>query len=138
MFLGNGIFALATLVLMAYCVFDVIRTEDSSVQNLPKLLWLLLVIFLPVIGGVAWLLLGRPARGSWRLDSAAPRQLPERPTAPTGHPEPPVNRSDHQARREDALRRYEEERAEELKRREEELRKREEELRRREEKLGDA
>ena len=137
MFLGNGIFALATLVLMAYCVFDVIRTDDSSVQNLPKLLWLLLVIFLPVIGGVAWLLLGRPARGSWRLDSAAPRQLPE-PPAPTGHPEPPVNRSDHQAKREDALRRYEEERAEELKRREEELKKREEELRRREEKLGDA
>lgn len=45
---------------LLYCILDVVLTAEDRVKNLPKLVWLLLVVLLPVIGGVAWLLAGRP------------------------------------------------------------------------------
>lgn len=120
MFAELGIIELAVIALWAYCVFDCIRTDDSMVQNLPKIIWLLIVILFPPIGPLAWLLLGRPARGEWRLrTNAGPRPARDVPPPPVADPRPSA--ADHQARREEALRRYEEER--EAKRREEERRK---------------
>ena len=132
MFVGGGIFGLAILALWAYCIFDVISTDESRIQNLPKMFWLLIVIFVPTIGSLAWLLLGRPSGAHWRPGSTAPRSAP--PPPPTlGLPERQIAPEDHNAKREEALRRYHAEREAELRRREEELRRREEELRRREE-----
>jgi len=59
---GGGLFAFAILALWIYCILDVIATNESVVRNLPKIVWLLVVIFLPTIGSIAWLLLGRPER----------------------------------------------------------------------------
>lgn len=52
--------AVVELLLLVYCVLNVITTPEDQVRNLPKLLWLVLVIALPLIGGVAWLVAGRP------------------------------------------------------------------------------
>jgi hypothetical protein len=57
-----GLLAIVELVLLVYCVLDVIRTPDVACRNLPKLLWLVLVIVFPLVGGIAWLTLGRPGR----------------------------------------------------------------------------
>jgi hypothetical protein len=54
------------LILLVYCVLNVITTPEHQVRNLPKLLWLVLVIVLPLIGGIAWLVAGRPIRGQTR------------------------------------------------------------------------
>ena len=54
------ILGLALLAFWLYCLFDVITTPEESVRNLPKILWLIVVIFLPDLGGIAWFLLGRP------------------------------------------------------------------------------
>jgi hypothetical protein len=51
------------LILLVYCVLNVITTPEEQVRNLPKLLWLVLVIILPLIGGIAWLVAGRPVSG---------------------------------------------------------------------------
>ena len=51
---------LVELVLLVYCVLNIITTPESEVRNLPKLVWLLLVLVLPLIGGIAWLVAGRP------------------------------------------------------------------------------
>lgn len=54
---------IAVLVLIALYIsfiIDVIRTPAVNVRSLPKALWLLLVIILPVVGGVLWFLFGRP------------------------------------------------------------------------------
>jgi len=59
---GYGLMWLATLCLMVYCVLNVITTPESEVRNLPKTAWLLLCLFFPVVGGVAWLVAGRPVR----------------------------------------------------------------------------
>ncbi|MCW2543909.1 MAG: hypothetical protein JWM40_1461 [Frankiales bacterium] len=52
--------ALIGLCLLVYCLLNVITTPPESCRNLPKLVWLLLVIFFPLVGGVAWLVAGRP------------------------------------------------------------------------------
>jgi hypothetical protein len=54
------ILGLALLAFWLYCLFDVITTREESVRNLPKILWLMVIVLLPVIGGMAWFLLGRP------------------------------------------------------------------------------
>jgi len=66
---GDGIVALALLVLWIFCILDVISTEDVLCRNLPKYVWLLIVIILPDIGSIAWLLLGRPVGAGFRLGS---------------------------------------------------------------------
>ena len=122
------LFTVAMLAFWAYCVFDVIRTPDGTTENLPKMLWLIIVILLGPIGSLAWLLLGRPRKASFSLRS--PSATAELPPAPM--PPPPRRDEDYHRKREDALRRYHAEREDELRKKEEELHRREEELRKRE------
>lgn len=137
MFLGGGIFGLALIVLWAYCIYDVIRTDEKSVQNLPKMIWLLIVIVIPSIGSIAWLLLGRPSAAALRPGARLARSRPEAPP-PTAPIEQGMSGEEHQAKREEALRKYNEEREAKLREQEEQLRRREEELRRRETEDGPA
>ena len=53
-------FGLAFFALWVWAVLDVIATDRVLIRNLDKMVWLLLVIFLPTVGAVAWLALGRP------------------------------------------------------------------------------
>jgi hypothetical protein len=128
----GGLGLIIELGLLVFCVFDIISTDDSRIQNLPKIVWLLIVIFLPIIGGLAWLLLGRPSNAELRPGSTRERRYNAPPAAPPpGLPErPPVSSEDHNARREETLKRYYEEREQEIRKREEDLRRREEEFRR--------
>ena len=61
----GGVLSLVLLGLWIFGIFDVITTESSSVRNLPKLAWVLLVIIIGPIGAGAWLFLGRPHRQEW-------------------------------------------------------------------------
>ena len=60
MLYGGGVLALVEVVLLVYCVLNIITTPEGEVRNLPKLLWLVLVVVLPLVGGIAWLVAGRP------------------------------------------------------------------------------
>ncbi len=60
MIFGDGLIALLILGFWIFCIVDVITTDEGSVRNLPKLVWLLIVIFLAEIGSIAWLIAGRP------------------------------------------------------------------------------
>ena len=68
MLYGGGVLALVEVVLLVYCVLNIVTTPEGEVRNLPKLLWLLLVVVLPLVGGIAWLVAGRP--------QGPPRSLP--------------------------------------------------------------
>lgn len=57
-----GVLFLANLVMAVYCVLDVIRTPSEQVRNLPKVAWLVLCLLFPLVGGIAWLKVGRPVR----------------------------------------------------------------------------
>ncbi len=43
-----------------YALIDCARTPQEQVRNLPKWAWLLLIIFFETVGGIAWLIAGRP------------------------------------------------------------------------------
>lgn len=63
-------FGLILLALWVFCILDVITTDEHAVRNLPKMLWLIIVLILPDIGSILWLVAGRPR--SWER----PRDLP--------------------------------------------------------------
>ncbi|GGO13967.1 hypothetical protein GCM10010116_28220 [Microbispora rosea subsp. aerata] len=60
--MASVIIGLALLALWLYCLFDVITTPEQDVRNLPKFLWVLIVIVLADVGALTWLLVGRPRR----------------------------------------------------------------------------
>jgi hypothetical protein len=66
------LFAVAAFALWVYCLVTVISTPDGQVRNLPKVAWLLIVLFFPFVGSIAWLVAGRPDSG------VAPRSRYER------------------------------------------------------------
>ncbi|WP_282944223.1 PLD nuclease N-terminal domain-containing protein [Cellulomonas endometrii] len=72
---------LIQLGLLVFCLVDCIQTDSVLVRNLSKTAWILLIVFLPLVGGVAWLVAGRPARGAQAPRVAWPS------TATAGFPE---------------------------------------------------
>jgi hypothetical protein len=60
-----------------WALLDCIATDSAMCRNLPKPMWIVLVLILPDIGALVWLLLGRPEKASWRpgsTDYATPRR----------------------------------------------------------------
>lgn len=114
----DGIFGLLLLALWIYCIFDVVTTDESLIRNLPKLIWLVIVVILPDIGSIIWLIAGRPHGASFRPGDTG-YGYSRRPVGPE-------DRADFSplARGRDELA--------ELRMREEQLRRREEDVRRRE------
>jgi len=106
----EGLIPVLLLALWIYCIFDVIATDEGLARNLPKGFWLLIVIFLPDIGSLAWLLLGRPLFAGWRPGDTT-RRAPKRVIGPEDRPDFPVSSLENWER--------------DLRRREEELRRRE-------------
>jgi hypothetical protein len=69
-------FGLILLALWIYAVFDCIATDESLVRNLPKGAWVMIVLFLPDIGSMAWLIMGRPMYAGWRPGDTTVRAAP--------------------------------------------------------------
>src|SRR4051794_10821055 len=55
------ILGLLIFLLWLFCLIEVIRSDDGAINHLPKLVWLLIVLFFPLVGSVLWLSTGRPA-----------------------------------------------------------------------------
>ena len=62
MFYFGGLLGVLMLALWLFCLVDVITTDAGDARNLPKIGWLLIVLFFPLIGSVVWLIAGRPVR----------------------------------------------------------------------------
>lgn len=79
------------LVLLVYCLIDCIQTDAPDVRTLPKPLWAVLIIVLPLFGGIGWLLAGKPEKGAqsarqttWPATRTSGFPEYERPAAPKG------------------------------------------------------
>jgi len=60
-----------------YTLVDVLLTEKQRVRALPKGLWGVVVVVLPVVGGLLWLIVGKARRGPGRMSrSVAPDDDP--------------------------------------------------------------
>ena len=82
-----ALFSLVLLVLIVAALVDIITRQDGQVKHLPKVLWVLLVIFLPMIGSLLWFAIGReyPARAE-RPSIGAPRRSAASSGAPAMQP----------------------------------------------------
>ena len=54
------VFGLILFVVWLFAVLDVISTDEMLMRNLPKLVWLFIVVLFPTVGAIAWFALGRP------------------------------------------------------------------------------
>jgi hypothetical protein len=72
------LFYVLPLVLCIYCLVDAITSKDEDIRHLSKVWWILLILFFPFIGSIAWLAAGRPARGP-RRPAPYERPAPEFP-----------------------------------------------------------
>jgi len=133
--LGGGLIGLAVLALWVYCIFDVIATDDAVIRSLPKVVWLLIVIFVPTIGSIAWLLLGRPENAGFAPGGSTYRAEPRGRGVDRSTPRSyGVIAPDDDPRFLAEL----DDRAKRLRQWEDDLKRREDELRRREEDEGNA
>ena len=66
---GEGIVLLLLFLFWVWALFDCISTDAVLCRNLPKGVWLILVLVLPDIGSLAWLLIGRPEKAGWKPGS---------------------------------------------------------------------
>lgn len=55
--------AILLIALYIYFAIEVLTTPKQSVRTLPKAVWLVVVLLIPVVGGVLWFFAGRPRRG---------------------------------------------------------------------------
>ena len=69
MLAAEGLVGLVLFLFWIWAIFDCISTDAALCRNLPKGVWLILVIILPDIGALAWLIIGRPERAGWRPGS---------------------------------------------------------------------
>ncbi|MFJ4255029.1 PLDc N-terminal domain-containing protein [Microbacterium sp. NPDC090003] len=53
------LFTILTIALTIGAVVDIVRRDDSQVRFLPRLVWLIVVILLPLLGALLWFGLGR-------------------------------------------------------------------------------
>ncbi len=81
----DGIVGIALIGFLLFCLLDVLTTDPAQVRNLPKVAWVLLVFINP-IGGIAWLIAGRPQGSSGTLPFKGNRGAPS--THPSANPAP--------------------------------------------------
>ncbi len=58
----GGLITLATIVLWVYAFFDALTSPSTEVRNLPKVLWMIVIVLFTPVGPLLWLFLGRPRR----------------------------------------------------------------------------
>ena len=46
--------------LTIFSIIDCSRTPENQIRSLPKWAWLVIIIFVPGIGALAWIIAGRP------------------------------------------------------------------------------
>lgn len=81
MFLVRNLPWIIEIALLVYCLIDCIQTDSVLARNLPKSLWVVLIVFVPIVGPVAWLVAGRP------VNDPRARRVPWPSTRTAGLPE---------------------------------------------------
>jgi hypothetical protein len=89
LFEGGGLLIVGLLLFWLWALYEVVTVEPSQVRNLPKALWLVVVILLSPfaldVGPILWVFLGRPARTTGAASHPQAQRRPRR--APVSEPE---------------------------------------------------
>ena len=71
------------LAFTIWCAFDA-RASRVGVRRLPRWAWILLILLLPVLGGIAWLTLGRPVKAHSYSTASEATPWSQRPARESG------------------------------------------------------
>ncbi len=71
--------AVVVVVFTIYAVVDCLMIEKARVRGFPKMIWAIVILLVPLIGGILWLTIGRARRSSTnsRSRSSAPDDDPD-------------------------------------------------------------
>jgi hypothetical protein len=113
---------LAQIVLAVCALISCLSAEEGQIRALPRIAWVLIILFFPLVGSIAWFVAGREpspgVRKGWPGAGSPERQRP-RPVAPDDDPEFLRSMQDRAKQQDQELfRRWEED----LRRREDDLR----------------
>jgi hypothetical protein len=106
--------ALASVLLSAVALISCLSVKDKRViRRMPRALWVITILLVPLAGSITWFLLGRPRtlgapRTVWRVAVGLPE--PPRPRAPDDDPDflRSLDRPPDGSQEEERLRRREE------------------------------
>lgn len=79
MFKVYALLAIGSVIVTVWCLIEAIGTDEARMRNLPKLSWILLILFFPLVGALAWLVAGRPVGRGPRRGAAPAFPEYERP-----------------------------------------------------------
>lgn len=65
-----------TIAVMVFALVDIIVRPDDEVKHLPKLVWVILVVILPIVGSIVWFVAGREYAGGGISMRRMQRQAP--------------------------------------------------------------
>jgi hypothetical protein len=83
--MAMAVVLLVVVALWLYALIDCITTDAGQCRNLPKPFWVVIVVFVPTLGSLLWLLLGRP-EGAGSGGRGTARSPVRRSPAPDDHP----------------------------------------------------
>ncbi|RKR90602.1 phospholipase D-like protein [Micromonospora pisi] len=80
---------IAQIILAACALISCLSADASDIRALPRFAWVLLILFFPLLGSIAWFFAGRPATATTGAPGAGPVRGPDRrrPVAPDDNPE---------------------------------------------------
>ena len=67
----------AVVVFTIFSLVDCALFEKTRIRGVPRAVWIIVILLLPVIGGVLWFIIGRGRRSSGGARSMAPDDDPE-------------------------------------------------------------
>ncbi|MGW3893404.1 PLD nuclease N-terminal domain-containing protein [Micromonospora chokoriensis] len=86
-----GVLLFLVQIVLAVCaLISCLSAEEGQIRALPRIAWVLIILFFPLVGSIAWFIVGREptpgARKGWPGTGGTERQRP-RPVAPDDDPE---------------------------------------------------
>lgn len=85
------LFSMLVIALMIGALIDIITRDDAQVKHLPKMVWIIIVILLPLIGSLLWFAIGREyGDGGIPIPSMRREECPRTPVVDV-RPAPPVD-----------------------------------------------
>lgn len=76
------VFAAIVLGFIVYTLTDCVQTPENQIRGLPKIGWVFVILLLPLLGGTAWLVVGKPQR-----PGIQDRRPPRGPRGPDDDPD---------------------------------------------------
>jgi hypothetical protein len=79
---------LVQIAVAAAALISCLSAEQDDIAALPRFAWILIILFFPLIGSIAWFAAGRTGtkrRRTWRVGGGFPE--PDRPRAPDDDPD---------------------------------------------------